>query len=90
MRMARRSMCTESACPCAQPRSTHSTALLIVAREELLDYEAYEEHVVPRLADIAAEMRSRWPDLGRVVLIHRIGPVDIGVHGAALACFSSV
>ena len=32
---------------------------------ELLDYEAYEEHVVPRLADIAAEMRSRWPDLGR-------------------------
>ena len=45
---------------------------------ELLDYEAYEEHVVPRLADIAAEMRSRWPDLGRVVLIHRIGPVDIG------------
>ena len=39
----------------------------------MLDYEAYEEHVV-RLADIAAEMRSRWPTLD-VVLIHRIGPV---------------
>ncbi len=43
-----------------------------------LEYEAYEEHVVPRLADIAAEMRTRWPDLGRVVLLHRTGPVEVG------------
>ena len=43
-----------------------------------LEYEAYEEHVVPRLADIAGEMRSRWPDLGRVVLLHRTGVVDVG------------
>ena len=33
---------------------------------------------MPRLADIAGEMRSRWPDLGRVVLLHRTGPVDVG------------
>lgn len=45
---------------------------------ELLEYEAYEEHVVPRLAAIAAEMRSRWPALGRIVLIHRIGVVPVG------------
>ncbi len=45
---------------------------------ELLEYEAYEEHVVPRLASIATEMRSRWPSLGRVVLIHRIGVVPVG------------
>ncbi len=43
-----------------------------------LEYEAYEEHVVPRLAEIAREMRVRWPDLGRVVLLHRTGPVDVG------------
>src|SRR5207302_5071429 len=34
-----------------------------------LQYEAYEEEVVPRLAAIAAEARARWPVLGRVVLL---------------------
>jgi molybdopterin synthase catalytic subunit len=43
-----------------------------------LEYEAYAEQVVPRLAAIAAEARTRWPDLGRVVLLHRIGEVPIG------------
>lgn len=45
---------------------------------EQLEYEAYEEHVVPRLADIAANMRETWPTLGRVVLLHRIGLVPVG------------
>ena len=48
------------------------------AEVELLEYEAYEEHVVPRLGAIAQEMRKRWPTLGRVVLIHRIGVVPVG------------
>ncbi len=45
---------------------------------ELLEYEAYEEHVVPRLALIADEMRKRWPTLGRIVLLHRVGVVPVG------------
>ena len=45
---------------------------------ELLEYEAYETHVVPRFADIAAWMREKWPTLGRVVLLHRIGAVAVG------------
>ena len=45
---------------------------------EQLEYEAYEAHVVPRLADIAAKMRTDWPSLGRVVLLHRIGVVPVG------------
>jgi len=45
---------------------------------ERLEYEAYEEQVVPRLEAIAAEARSRWPDLGRFVLLHRVGVVPIG------------
>jgi molybdopterin synthase catalytic subunit len=44
---------------------------------ERLEYEAYEEHVVPRLAEIAAAARGRWPQLGRLVLLHRIGVVPI-------------
>ena len=30
---------------------------------ERLEYEAYEEHVVPRLGHIAAAMREQWPEL---------------------------
>ena len=43
-----------------------------------LEYEAYEEQVVPKLADIAAECRGRWPDVGRVALLHRVGPLEVG------------
>ena len=43
----------------------------------LLEYEAYEEHVVPVLAKVAAELRSRFPDLGRVVLWHRTGALNV-------------
>jgi molybdopterin synthase catalytic subunit len=43
-----------------------------------LEYEAYEEQVVPRLAELAAEMRVRWPTIGRVGLLHRVGLVELG------------
>jgi molybdopterin synthase catalytic subunit len=42
-----------------------------------LEYEAYEEQVVPRLDEIAAAARQRWPELGRLVLLHRIGEVPL-------------
>lgn len=44
---------------------------------ELLEYEAYEAQVVPRLARIAAEARRRWPDLRRVAMLHRVGPLEV-------------
>lgn len=40
---------------------------------EWLEYEAYAEQVQPRLEAIAADARSRWPDIGRLVLLHRSG-----------------
>ncbi len=43
----------------------------------LLEYEAYEEHVEPRLEAIVTEMRKLWPDIKRVVLAHRTGPLAI-------------
>lgn len=43
-----------------------------------LDYEAYEEEVLPRLAALAAGCRDRWPDTGRLVLWHRTGPMGVG------------
>ncbi len=45
---------------------------------ERLEYEAYEEHVVPRLAEIATEIRRRWPTIGRIALLHRVGVVPVG------------
>lgn len=45
---------------------------------ELLEYEAYESQVVPRLGRVADEARTRWPEVGRIVLLHRIGALAVG------------
>lgn len=42
-----------------------------------LEYEAYVEAVEPRLTMVAVDARRRWPDLGRLVLLHRIGLLAI-------------
>lgn len=41
-------------------------------------YEAYREQVEPKLAEVAAAARRRWPGLGRVALVHRIGTLAVG------------
>jgi molybdopterin synthase catalytic subunit len=58
----------------------HATAPDGVRREgvTVLEYEAYEEQVVPRLLAVATELRRRWPTIGRVVLLHRLGAVPVG------------
>jgi molybdopterin synthase catalytic subunit len=43
-----------------------------------LEYEAYEEQALPRMGAIASEARARWPELGRIALLHRTGPVPLG------------
>jgi len=43
-----------------------------------LDYEAYEAQVVPRLSSIAADTRRRWPEVGRIALLHRTGRLELG------------
>lgn len=42
-----------------------------------LEYEAYEEHVVPHLEQVVGEARARFPTLGRVVVLHRTGPLEL-------------
>ena len=42
-----------------------------------LEYEAYESQVIPRLDEIADRAREKWPDLGRIVMLHRIGEVPV-------------
>lgn len=42
-----------------------------------LAYEAYEEQVGPRLEAIAGEARLRWPEVGPIALLHRIGMLEL-------------
>ena len=55
--------------------------------EELV-YEAYAEQVTPRLAAIAAEVRDRWPTVGRIALLHRVGALAIGESSVIVAVSS--
>ncbi|WP_420453850.1 molybdenum cofactor biosynthesis protein MoaE [Ilumatobacter sp.] len=42
-----------------------------------LTYEAYDDQVVAVFETITAELRRRWPDTGRVALLHRTGRLEL-------------
>jgi len=42
-----------------------------------LEYEAYEGPALERLASVAAEARRRWPGVGRIALLHRVGRLEL-------------
>lgn len=43
-----------------------------------LEYEAYEGAATKRMGEVAAEVRRRWPDVGRLALLHRTGRLAVG------------
>jgi molybdopterin synthase catalytic subunit len=49
-----------------------------------VDYEAYEDQVVPRLVELATAARERVPDIGRIVLWHRTGHLKVGDASVAV------
>ncbi|WP_419837140.1 molybdenum cofactor biosynthesis protein MoaE [Candidatus Poriferisodalis sp.] len=53
-----------------------------------LVYEAYESEVAPRLADIAAEMRRRWPSVRKAALLHRVGTLSLTESSVVVAASS--
>jgi molybdopterin synthase catalytic subunit len=50
-----------------------------------LEYEAYEEQVVPGLQALVSEVRARWSDVGRLALLHRTGVVELGEAAVVVA-----
>jgi len=42
-----------------------------------LSYEAYEQHAVARMSDVASEVRRKHPGVGRLVVLHRVGDLDV-------------
>ncbi|HEY1922278.1 MAG TPA: molybdenum cofactor biosynthesis protein MoaE [Tepidisphaeraceae bacterium] len=49
-----------------------------------LDYEAYEEMAEGQMRRLVDEARGRWP-IGRIVMLHRIGRVDVGQPSVLIA-----
>jgi molybdopterin synthase catalytic subunit len=47
-------------------------------RVKYLEYEAHAPMAEAKMRQIAADLRVRWPDVARVVMIHRIGRLEIG------------
>ena len=54
-----------------------------------LTYEAYEGQVTPKLSDIAGQIRSRWPQVGRIALLHRTGELELGESSVLVVVFGS-
>jgi molybdopterin converting factor subunit 1 len=52
---------------------------------EYLEYEAYAEMAVARLAQIAGEIRERWPLVRRIAMVHRVGHLDVGETAVVVA-----
>jgi molybdopterin synthase catalytic subunit len=50
-----------------------------------IDYEAFEDQVMARLGALADDARRRWPELGRIVLWHRMGVVQLGESSVIVA-----
>jgi len=50
-----------------------------------IEYEAYTLQVLPRFEAIVAVARERWPDLGRVVVWHRVGHIQLGEASVVVA-----
>lgn len=53
-----------------------------------LEYEAYEGPALERLRAVAAEVRRRWPAIGRVALLHRTGVLAVGDAAVVVAVSS--
>ncbi len=43
-----------------------------------IDYEAYLSQALSRFEALAAAARERWPEIGRVVVWHRVGRLSLG------------
>jgi molybdopterin synthase catalytic subunit len=57
-------------------------------RVKFLEYEAHTPMALAKMREIAASIRTRWPDTLRVALIHRIGRLEIGESSVMIAVSS--
>jgi molybdopterin converting factor subunit 1 len=53
-----------------------------------LEYEAYEEMAVAKMRQIAEEARARWPKIGDIAIVQRIGHLRVGEPAVVIAVAS--
>src|SRR5574337_1024967 len=49
-----------------------------------LEYEAYREMAIPKMREIAGEIRRKWT-VDEVAMMHRVGRLEIGEASVAIA-----
>lgn len=54
-----------------------------------LEYEAYEDAVIPSFKKISDETRVRFPDVRRIAILHRIGTLELGESSVVVAVSSA-
>ena len=54
-----------------------------------LDYEAYDDAVIPVFREIAAETRRRFGDARRIAILHRTGTLTLGESSVVVAVSSA-
>jgi molybdopterin synthase catalytic subunit len=52
-----------------------------------LEYEAYDEQVIEKIAEVVVEVRERWP-VTKVAAIHRVGELGVGEISVIVAVSS--
>jgi molybdopterin synthase catalytic subunit len=57
-------------------------------RVKFLEYEAHAPMALAKMREIAAAIRSRWPSVTRVAMVHRIGRLEIGESSVMIAVSS--
>ena len=62
----------------SDPLGPHSTVRL--------EYEAYKPMAEAKMAQVADEIRERWPTVEGIVVVQRIGPLDPGTPTVLIAC----
>jgi MoaE-MoaD fusion protein len=51
-----------------------------------LEYEAYTPMAEAKMAQVADEIRQRWPQVEGIAIVQRVGPLDPGTPTVLIAC----
>ena len=57
-------------------------------RVKFLEYEGHRPMALAKMREIGAAIRSRWPTITRIALVHRIGRLEIGESSVMIAVSS--
>jgi molybdopterin synthase catalytic subunit len=51
-----------------------------------LEYEAYQPMAVAKMRQVASEIRQRWPQIEGIVIVQRIGTLNVLTPTVAIGC----